>query len=171
MERGTSFLLTLHIKADGSIPNDDEAKKILADYWNGKMAQLIAENRLAYAKGQIERAPITGALHVQAYIETRIAGNGEYEKLSVSGVRGLLQMPDTMEGHWEVCRSPDAADSYCGKEDTRVAALETFGIRRVGRYQHFPRSMAIGPHLLEAMFPPGGMHSYGFAPLSFDISR
>jgi hypothetical protein len=80
-------------------------------------------------------------------------------------------MPDTMEGHWEVCRSPDAADSYCGKEDTRVAALETFGIRRVGRYQHFPESMTIGPHLLAAMFPPGGMHSYGFAPLSFDISR
>jgi len=174
MSRGTSYILTLFAKeqVDGSNPDDDSAKKIISDYWNDKMASLIAENRLAYAKGQIERAPITGRLHVQAYIETIDTGNGDYEKLSVSGVRGLLQMPDTMEGHWEVCRSPDAVDKYCGKEETRIMALETFGLRRVGRYILFPRSAALGPHLIAAMFPPGGETSYGFAPsLSLDISR
>jgi len=174
MSRGTSYILTLFVKekVDGSIPDDDTAKKILSDYWNEVMAGHIAGNRLAYAKGQIERAPVTGRLHVQAYIESRDTGNSEYEKLSVKGVRDLLQLPDTMEGHWEVCRSPDAVDAYCGKVETRIMALEDFGLRRVGRYIHFPRSMAIGPHLLAAMFPSGGVTSYGFTPgLSLDISR
>jgi len=73
----------------------------------------LPEQRVQFFSAQLERAPTTGQLHWQGYVEF------EYRK-SFNTVKALLPL-----AHWEYRRgNRDQAKAYVTKEDTRVEGID-----------------------------------------------
>lgn len=75
-------------------------KEIFADFLEKKI--------IRFATGQLERAPTTGTLHLQAYVEFE-------KKMTLAGLKKLLEKPD-----WKACNgAPDQCIAYVTKKETR----------------------------------------------------
>lgn len=79
---------------------------------------------IVYGIGQLERAPTTGRLHLQAYVE-------------LASKRTLSVLSDWLPGaHFEIARGTAAANiEYCSKSDTRVDGPWEYGDRSAVRKQ------------------------------------
>lgn len=79
-------------------------------------------NRFDAAAGQLEKAPETGALHVQFYVSCT-------PKIRFDTLKAILG--DTV--HLEACIDPAASWEYCTKEETRVIGPKTKGSKPTGK--------------------------------------
>lgn len=78
----------------------------------------LLEQHVSYAVYQTERAPTTGTVHLQCYVE--------------------LQKPQTIpavgrlfgRGHWEPAKAPLKAIEYCRKLETREEGPWEYGVRK-----------------------------------------
>jgi len=124
--RGTAFMLTVW-----KVNSKDEP--IDYDALNNWYEDLRIRNEFGFVSGQMEEGEEHHA-HLQLYCETKLVGK-EFQKLGIKAVRSLLHFGDEeIDGHIEVCKSPEDAKKYVHKEEGRLQALSSIGEMRVGRY-------------------------------------
>lgn len=84
-------------------------------------AKLVEDKTVSFATGQFERAPTTGTLHFQGYVETP-------KKITLAGLKKILDKPcwDAAKGNAAQCIN------YCTKDDTRDPSLNGDGHWSVG---------------------------------------
>lgn len=111
----TSFIVTVqlgHIDKKTNWEEVAEAEQIEELVWHWK--ECLKLPNLAVARGQIERSPTTGRLHIQAALK--------FSK---------VWRARTLENKWKCWAEPALKEAnvfdYAKKTDTRVHALENFG--------------------------------------------
>ena len=151
--RGTSFVLTIFKQGDHIL--DDYAG--LNHWWEDMRKNPDLEG--ACLIGQIEEGEEHHE-HIQAYFETKLVGK-EYQKLGIKAVRSLLRLgQDEIEGHIEICKSPEDAKKYVHKMEGRLMNLSSIGELRVGRYDKLYLRMIENIHNTR-----GAITTYGFHPI------
>lgn len=104
-----SRLFVLTLKVEDLVGYDTESGR-----WDG-----LDLDRVKYMAWQHESGLSTGYEHIQAYLVT-------LKKASLKAVKDIV---NCKSAHVEIARSPDAADEYCRKSETRVAGPWTYGVR------------------------------------------
>lgn len=114
----TCFIVTAQLghickKTDWEQVSEDEQIWELQEHWN----MMLKLPNLKLARGQIERSPTTGRLHIQAALK--------FSK---------VWRARTLENKWKCWAEPaldeQAVLKYAKKTDTRVAELPNFGVVR-----------------------------------------
>lgn len=100
--RVTNWFFTLYSRASRAVTIDDHRLEWVLD--------LAAPNSFRYCVYQLERAPTTGRLHLQGFIQL-------YRNQGLAYVKKLLKSDDA---HLEPARNVAAAIDYCKKEESRV---------------------------------------------------
>jgi len=97
------WLYTVFVKPDYDPANTDEYFESI---------ERVFGDRISFLAGQLERAPGTGRLHFQLYIEWHRSVRGGYFGANHEASKGCHYEP--REG------SPQQAKDYCQKTETRV---------------------------------------------------
>lgn len=90
---------TLHL-------GEDTAEQEFNTFW----AKVLANPRIKSSSAQVEKAPTTGAIHIQFYVWLT-------KKATLTQTKREIDAPTA---HLEGCIRPRASWDYCIKEDTRL---------------------------------------------------